>query len=494
MPAITSLGIGSGLDINSMVSQLVALEGRPLEQMKTQATQLQTQVSSFGKLSSLFSALQTAANKLTSNTLWTQSVAATSDSTAVSIVGGSTALAGNYAVSVQKLASPQTVASGASFGGATELAGEGQLTIELGTWQEVPPMTFVPKLGGGHVVVDVSATDTLQSLRDKINVSGAGVTASIVTDSSGARLSLRSANTGAENAFRIQANDTGDSNNSDAAGLSRFAYDPANLPAYDPLHPTASMVIKQTAYNAEATVNGIGVSSASNDLSTVVEGMTLRLHKETSADVDVSVTQDRESIKTAIQAFATAYNELTKTIADQTKYDPTSKVAGALQGDSTATGLLRQMRSLVNTASGASSAFPRLSDLGLEMQRDGTLLVDSAKLDSATLDLTELRKALANNDTLNTGNNGLARRYANLASQVLGIDGSLTTRAEGLRERLAQNGINQDKLSERVERFQARLVAQYTAMDANLSKLNALSSYVSAQLAALTSSTTSSKS
>ena len=155
-------------------------------------------------------------------------------------------------------------------------------------------------------------------------------------------------------------------------------------------------------------------------------------------------------------------------------------------------GLLRQMRSLVNTASGASSAFPRLSDLGLEIQRDGTLSVDSAKLDSATINLPELRKALSNNDTLNTSNNGLARRYANLASQVLGIDGSLTTRTEGLRERLTQNGINQDKLSERVERFQARLVAQYTAMDANLSKLNALSSYVSAQLAALTASNTNS--
>ena len=494
MPAITSLGIGSGLDINSMVSQLVALEGRPLEQMKSQASQLQTQVSSFGKLTSLFSSLQSAANKLTSNSIWSQSVAASSDTTSVSVVGGSTATAGSYAVSVQKLAAPQTVASGAAFSSATDLVGQGQLTIELGAWSEAPPMTFVPKLGGGQVIVDVSATDTLQTMRDKINAAGAGVTASIVTDSSGARLSLRSQNTGAENAFRIQANDTGDGNSSDAAGLSRFAFDPANQPAFDPQNPTASMVLKQTAFDAKATVNGIEVSSASNDLSGVVEGMTLRLHKETATNVDVSVTQDREAIKTAIQGFATAYNDLTKTIADQTKYDPTTKVAGALQGDSTVTGLLRQMRSLVNTASGASGAFARLSDLGLEIQRDGTLSVNSAKLDSATANLPELRKALSNNDTLNAGNNGLARRYANLASQVLGIDGSLTTRAEGLRERLAQNGINQDKLSERVERFQARLVAQYTAMDANLSKLNALSSYVSAQLAALTSSTTSSKS
>ncbi len=491
MPAITSLGIGSGLDINSMVSQLVALEGRPLEQMKSQASQLQTQVSSFGKLSSLFGTLQSAANKLTGNSLWAQSVAASSDGTAVSTVGGSTATAGNYAVSVQTMASALTVASGTAFSSASELVGEGQSTIELGAWQDVPPMTFVPKLGGGQVIVDVAATDTLQTLRDKINAAGAGVTASIVTDSSGARLSLRSANTGAENAFRIQANDIGDGDPADASGLSRFAFDPPNMPAPDPMNPTASMVLKQAAFNAEATVIGIEVSSASNDLSTVVEGLTLRLHKPTTADVDISVTKDSEAIKKAIQDFATAYNELTKTIADQTRYDATTQVAGALQGDSTANGLQRQLRSLVNTASGASSVFPRLSDLGLQIQHDGTLSVDSAKLDSATLDLTELRKALSNNDTLDSGNNGLTRRYATLATQVLGVDGSLTTRTEGLRERLCRNSVEQERLNERIDRYQARLVVRYTAMDANLSKLNSLSSYMTAQLAALGKSSSS---
>lgn len=488
MASITSLGIGSGLDINSMVTQLVAIESRPLTQMKSAASQLQTQVSSYGKLSSLFNALQSAANKLTSNSLWAQSVADSSDSASVAVVGGSTAAAGSYAVSVQKLALPQTVASGASFGSTSELVGSGSLTIELGAWNETPPMTFLPKVGGGSVVVDVTASDTLQTLRDKINASGAGVTASVVNDSSGSRLSLRSSATGAENAFRIQADDLGDGNSSDANGLSRFAYDPENLPAADPQNPTASMVVKQTANDAKATVNGIEVTSASNDLSGVVEGMTLRLRKLTTTDVDVSVTQDRDSIKTAIQAFATAYNDLTSAIADQTKYDATSKVAGPLQGDSAVGGLLRQMRTLVNSPSGASSAFARLSDVGLEMQRDGTLKVNSAKLDTATLNLPELKKAFANNDMGNAANNGIARRYAALASQVLGVDGSLTTRTEGLRERLARNATDQEKLSARVDRFQARLVAQYTAMDANLSKLNALSSYVTQQITALNKS------
>jgi flagellar hook-associated protein 2 len=135
-----------------------------------------------------------------------------------------------------------------------------------------------------------------------------------------------------------------------------------------------------------------------------------------------------------------------------------------------------------------SASCARLSDIGLELQRDGTLSVDSAKLDTATGNLPELKKAFANSDAGNSANDGFARRYAALATQVLGVDGSLTTRTEGLRERLARNSTDQERLSDRIERYQARLVAQYTAMDANLSKLNSLSSYLTQQLASLTSS------
>ncbi len=198
-----------------------------------------------------------------------------------------------------------------------------------------------------------------------------------------------------------------------------------------------------------------------------------------------------KAVKTAVQAFVTAYNDLAKNIAEQTKYDATTKIGGPLQGDSAVNGLLRQLREVINAPSGASSSFPRLSDIGLSMQRDGTLSVDSAKLDAATLNLPELKKAFANNDTGNAANVGFARRYANLATQVLGVDGSLTTRTEGLRERLVRNSSEQEQISARIDRYQQRLVAQYTAMDANLAKLNSLSSYLTQQIAALTKSNSS---
>ncbi|MCY7316938.1 MAG: flagellar filament capping protein FliD [Rubrivivax sp.] len=478
MPAITSLGIGSGVDINSMVSQLVALESRPLVAMRNEAKSLQTQVSSYGQLSSLLGTLQTAAGKLTSATLWTRATATSSDDSAVAVAGGSSAAPGSYAVSVQKLAASQTVVSTSSYSAATELVGSGTLTLDIGRW-DLPPMNFVPQVGRAPVTVTTTASDTLQTLRDKINGLGAGVTAAIVTDSSGARLSLRSTATGADNGFRISASDA-DGNATDAAGLSRFAFDPAagNLNTEQ----------KVPAANALATVNGITVSSASNELSTVVDGLTLRLRKEGPGSVDLTVTSDREAVKTAVKEFADAYNALAKTIGDQTKYDAASKVGGPLQGDSAATGLQRQLRSLLNTASGASAQFARLSDIGLELQRDGTLKVDGGKLDSATGNLAELKKAFANSDLAQPQNDGFARRYATLATQILGSDGTLTTRTEGLRERLSRNSDNQTRLGERVERYQARLVAQYTAMDANLAKLNSLQSYMTQQLAALTAS------
>jgi|CXWL01.1.fsa_nt_gi flagellar hook-associated protein 2 len=478
MPAITSLGIGSGVDINSMVTQLVALESRPLVQLQSVAKSLNTQVSSYGTLSSLFSTLQSASTKLTSTSLWAQATASSSDETAVSVVGGASAAAGNYSVSVQAMAGAQTLASAAAFPAITELAGSGTLTLQLGSW-DAGLTAFTAKPNTSAVTLDVTAADTLQTLRDKINALGAGVTASVVTDANGVRLSLRSTSTGAENGFQITAADA-DGNNVDAAGLSRFAFDPPG--------GTTSMQHLQAAKNAQATVNGIAVVSASNDLSTVVDGLTLRLRKENFGTVDVAVSSDRTGIKAAITAFADAYNALAKNIIDQTKYDPTSKVGGPLQGDSTAGGLQRQLRELLNAGSGASTVFARLSDVGLEMQRDGTLSVNAGKLDTATGNLTELKKAFSNSDPLVPANDGFARRYATLTSQVLGLDGSLTSRTDGLRKSLAKNSDDQARVSDRVARFQQRLVAQFTAMDANLARLNSLSSYVTQTLASLNNS------
>ncbi len=475
MPAITSLGIGSGADLNGLVSQLVAVERQPLQQMRTEAAGLQTQVSSYGKLSSLLGTLQSAANKLNTPSLWTQSTATSSDESAVSVVGGSAAAGGTYSVSVSKLASNQTVASTDALTDANALVGSGTMTLQIGRWEQ-QPMNFVPHVGRDSYEVTIEASDTLSTLRDKINGLDAGVTASLVTDSSGVRLALRSTATGEENAFRLQVNDD-DGQAGDGVGLSRFAYDPAA--------GASGMETKQVATNAQAVVNGIAVNSATNDLSGVVEGVTFRLRKENFGNAEVSVSTDTSAVKAAIQAFADSYNELAKTISSQTSYDAASRVGGPLQGDSAVGSLNRQLRSLINSPSGASSSLSRLSDVGLELQRDGTLKVNSGRLDSAMANMAELKKAFTNNDTANSSNNGFARRYADMATQVLGVDGTLTTRTENLQKMIAKNTDAQARLNDRVDRFQQRMVQQYTALDSNLARLNALSSSVTQQLAQL---------
>ncbi len=472
MPAITSLGIGSGANLNGLVDQLVAAERAPLQQMRSAAQSLQGQVSSFGRLTSQMGALQTAANKLSTPGLWAQNTATTSDDKAVSVLGAAGAVAGNYSIEVSKLASSQTVASNTPLAASTDLVGAGTLTLQLGTWSGVP-LAFAAKASTSPAVVTFAANDTVATMRDKINAANAGVSASIVTDASGVRLSLRSTVSGAENGFRVQAAD-GDGNNTDAAGLSRFAFDPAG--------GTTASTMTQAASNAQAVVNGVPVSSTSNDLTGVVEGMTLRLRQVTTAPVDVGVTADRDAVKTAVKAFTDSYNELARNIAEQTRYDPSSRRAGALQGDSAVSNLQSQLRSLVTGTSGASSVFTRLSDVGVQMQRDGTLSVDSTKLDAATLNLPELKKAFSNNDTANSANNGFARRFSDMATRVMGAEGTLTIRTQGLQKLISKNSAEQDKLNERVDRFQQRMVAQYTALDGTLARLNSLSSAVTQQI------------
>ncbi len=472
MPAITSLGIGSGADLSGLVNQLVAVERQPLQQMRTAASGLQTQVSSYGRVSSLLSGLQTAASKLNNAALWSQSSVRSSDDTAVAVSGGSGAAAGNYSVSVSKLASSQTVVTATSLANANSPVGSGTLTLELGEWEQ-QPLQFVPHVGRDPTTVSVEPEDTLTTLRDKINATGSGVTASLVTDSSGVRLSLRSTESGKENGFRVQVTDN-DGAAADDAGLSRFAFDPAN--------GTTGTELKQSGANAQAVVNGIPVSSAKNELTGVVEGVTFKLRKENFGSAEVSVSSDTDNIKKSIQAFADSYNELSKNINELTRYDPTSRQGGPLQGDSAVGSIQRQLRGLINSPSGASSSFSRMSDLGLQLQRDGTLSVNSVKLDAALERPAELKRAFSNLDSENTGNSGFARRYVELASQVLGTDGTLTTRTQGLQKQLTTNSEAQARLSDRVDRFQQRLVQQYTALDGNLARLNSLSSSVTQAL------------
>ena len=470
MATINSAGIGSGLDVNSIITQLMAIERQPLNVLQTRATALQGTVSEYGKLKAAISTLHDLSIKLAGATPWAQTTSTSSNPAAVtSATSGSSP--GHYTVEVQALASVQTLATG-TFASATTAPGAGTLHIELGTWG-AGQTSFTPKAGAAVVDITVAAADTLTEVRDKINQAGAGVTALIMTDASGSRLLLRSNSSGAVNAFRSTVTDA-DGVNNNAAGLSALAYDPSA--------GAAVMAQTQTASNAAATLNGLAVTSASNSLANIVDGLTLTLSAVTTTPVNVDIATDRDALKKTMTDFADAYSAVVKMIATDTKYDPVSKKGGILQGDTAATGLQRQLRALVGAASGASTLFTHLSDAGFQLQGDGSMSVNATRLDSALANLPELKKAFSNSSLVDPTLDGFAKRFRVVTDAILASDGSLATRTDGLGQQLQRNQKNQDSLTLRLSGIEKRMRAQYTALDARMAQLNGTSSYVTQQI------------
>ena len=478
MATISSIGIGSGLDIESVITQLVAVERAPVTKLQTEATSLQTKLSTYGKLQSGMAALRDAASALTRPSTWNATFGASSDTTSVAVTTGASTLPGSYSIEVQRLASVQSNATGV-YASADALVGEGTLHIELGTWG-AGQTSFTPKAGATAVDITVGPpAESLAQLRDKINASNSGVVASVLTDASGARLVLRSAATGEANGFRVGVSDN-DGNNVDGIGLSALAFDPSA--------GILTMAQALAAANAAASLNGLPIASESNTLSNVLDGMTLTLGKVTTAPVLVEAKPDKESIRKALDGFVTAYNDLNKLVAEQTKYDAASKTAGVLQGDSAAVSIRSQMRSLLGSSSGASAMFTRLAEVGFDVQTDGSIKLDETKLANGLANLGEMKKLFSNSDLLTPANNGIATQLRAMADQVLGIEGSISTRTEGLRKRIDLNQDRQELLEDRIAMMEKRLRAQYTALDRQMASLNSLSNYVTQQLSVLNSS------
>ena len=468
--SISSLGIGSGIDASAIVSQLMSIERLPLNRLKNQAIDFNAQLSNFGKLQSNISTLRDKANALNSPTLWTGTAATVSDSTALSVSTGAETPTGSYSILVNKLASSQTLTSGV-FASRDSLLNEGSLTIDLGSYNNNG--VFTGKAGADPITVTIDASNTsLAQIRDRINAAGSSVVAGIVNDANGARLTLRSRETGVESAFRITAVETNDDGDP-ATGLSALNYDAGNVNA--PMQRTA------VAGNAELKINGIDISSATNVLDNVVEGLNITVNKASANPVQVDVATDKAAIKTAITGLVDAFNTAANFIRTQTAYNAESKTAGALQADPGTLSLQSQLRAVINEASTASGTFGRLSDIGIALKSDGSFEVNDKKLENGLGNLTETRKLLTNDGSTNA-NSGFVRRFKRLSDAALGVEGLFDARTTSLRSRLDRNGKSQSDQENRLSSVEARLRRQYTALDTTMARLNAQSSYMSQQI------------
>lgn len=466
MATISSAGIGSGLDVESIITKLMTLENQPVTRLQTAASTIQTKISAFGQLQSAVSTFRDASLALTRASTWGVTSASSSDATAISATTGEGAVAGNYAISVGELAKTESAVS-QTYASADALVGAGTLRVEIGSFGQAG---FAPQPNLAAMSIDISPTDSLATVRNKINAAGAGVSAVIVNDVTGARLVISSTNPGTDNTFRL----TGD------GGAAALGYEPG---------VASAMTQTQAAANAQVTINGLAVETSGNRLSDTIQGLTINLNKPNST-AQISVVQDNTAIKASMQSFVDSYNALAKMLATQTKYDEATKKAGTLQGDSTAVSLQRQLRNIVTGDSPASATFKNLNAVGMTLQKDGSLKIDDAKLTTALNgNPAELKKLFATsvarpNPETDPDVNGIATRLRIFGDSILSTDGSLTTKTASLNSTLSLNQKRQDELTDRLALTEARLRAQYTSLDTNMAKMSALNSYITNQVAA----------
>lgn len=482
---ITSAGIGSGLDVNSIISSLMAVESLPLTQLQSKATTLQTDLSAFGQVQSLVSSLQDTAKTLSDPTQFTQTNTSSSDASSVSATTGTGTVTGSYSVSVSALSAGQSIVSPTGqYSDGTSVVGTGSLTIQLGTWN-TGNTSFTPGTASAVTIPIGASADTLAGIASTINAANAGVSATVVTDASGARLALQSSSSGAANGFKVTVADD-DGNNSNASGLSRLAYDPQN--------GAGQMTLAQAAANTQATINGIAITSASNTLSGVINGITFNLGKTTTQPVTINVTPNTAPIQSNVTAFVSAFNALNTFLTTETKYDPTTNTAAPLQGDSTAVSIQNQMHNLISQMTGASTTFSTLSSLGVQLQADGSLQLDNTTFNAALGSLPQLTKALSNSDATNPSNNGFGAIFSNWTGSLLQTGGTLPGKTASIQSSLTSNQKDQANMNTQLAATQARLQAQYTALDSTMSQANALAAYVQQQFYAKSSFGTNSSS
>ncbi len=458
--AISSTGVGSGLDVKSIVTQLVAIEKQPLQPLKATATKYQTQLSLYGQVKAQISTLGDAAAVLAGPGGWNSQKASSSNPAAVGVTAGSSAVPASLSVSVQQLARAQSTASvGVAAGVAVGAAGT--LKIELGSWSGGATPVFT---AGASATVSVVAGDTVSAIAAKVNAANAGVTATVLKDGANERLVIRSATTGTAAGFRL--------NSPADPGLAALGFtNPSDGAAF----------VGQTALDANVQISGVSVVSATNTLKDVVPGVTLQLNQLTTAPAEVTITNDLDAVQKNIQGFVDAYNALNSTIASATNYNAATKIGGPLQGDPTILGLQTALRSMLGSTS-VGSTFSRLSEVGIERQTDGALKINAAKLDTAKLDIANLKSLFATNNS-DPLTNGFGLKVRDFSRAMVAFDGRITSKSVGLQASIDRNSKDQDRVNERASRVEAQLYRQYSALDAQIARMSGLNSFVSAQLA-----------
>lgn len=460
---LTSTGIGSGLDIDSIVTAIVDSERLPLmARVNARRAQVDTLVSGFGILQTQLESIRTNVASLADASKLKATQASTTDASAVTVEASSTAQPGSYIVNVSALASAHSLVSG-TFAATTEVVGSGTLSIKVGT--------------GSATQITVASNSTVAEVRDAINASNSGVTASILKDGASYRLMMSADTTGAANTISISVTNDGDSSNSDNAGLSQLAYNANET------HLSQSL----NAADAAFTLNGLSLTSSTNQITDIVDGVDVTLSSITTSSVSLSVTRDSSKITGFVESFVSAYNSYVGSSKSLIKYDATTGEAGSLQGDAMSRAMLSQVRGLITgTYSDVGGNYDALTDIGVTLQADGSLKIDSAKLDTAVrTDLDSLEKLFVGQTVSGTTYKGLATQLDELMDGFLDATGLLPEKLEALDARIVDIEKDRAVFDARMLALEERTLRKFNAMDLLLGEITSTGDMLKAQLDAL---------
>ena len=455
---IIASGVGSGLDINGLVSQLVSAESRSLSQIKAQEKAVSTKISAYGQLTSAVAAFQSAVKNMSGDGLSAMNVTSSVQG-ALNATTTASAMPGNYSVVVSKLAQAQRLLS-PGFADSSSALGAGTLSLHIGNGADV---MLAPK------------DNTLQGLADAINASGLGVSAAIVSDggANGTHLAISSTQTGSANTIALTGTGALAALSYDSAAPVSFAYDPQG-------NPPAVMSQTVAAQDAQLTMDGMKITSASNSVSGAIQGVTLQLMQTSDTAVTLSIGRDSGATKTAIGSVAKAWNDLRSLVSTQTAWNEATRTGAALNGDFEPAQVLTRLRSaMAHGVNVNGGSFDLLSDIGISFQKDGSMTVSDSKLSAA------IGKDFSGVRALFAGSNGMAARLTGLTEKMLGDGGLLSNRTEGLASNQRRLGQRETAEQARLDAIERRYRAQFTRLDSTLSRMQGSSSYLAQQLASL---------
>lgn len=460
MAIISSLGTGSGLDLEGILSKLMTVEQLPLTTLAKNEASFQAKLTAYGTFKSALSKLQDASQKLADTATYTAATATPADTSILTASASNGAVAGTYNVGVNQLAQAQVTRSENFFASTAATFQTGTIAISVGG------------AAATNITID-SGNNTLAGIRDAINAASAGVTASIVDDGiSGNYLILSANTTGATaGAFSVTATSTGGS----GFGLEEFD-DAANPPTQ-----------LKTPLDAKFSVNGLAISRSKNTVEDAIPGVTLNLNKagtlipDAPLTTQVTVTRNTVSTQTSITSFVTAYNDVAKQVNTLTSYDSANSKGSILTGDSTLRTIQTRFSGLIGTSvSGLSGNIGRLSDIGISVQKDGTLSINSTKLVAALNDTSKDVAGLFSSTA--AGNEGIGVRFDNALDSILGSGGTLANRTDGITQSIKDIGKQRTALTLKLTRIEATYRAQFVALDVALSSMQGTTSYLSQQL------------